>query len=214
MKIRYLGHSSFAITSSGGETLVTDPYDSAIGFEMPRVSAQAVTLSHYHYDHANVAAVGGKPRVFEGAQSFKAGDFRVSGIKSFHDDARGAKRGENVIFTIEVDGVKICHLGDLGEKFSEERVRSIGKPDVLLIPVGGNYTIDGDEAAKYSKAVAPGIIIPMHYKAPALTIDIEGNGKFLSHFDSAQIARVGNEITLSSGDICGATPKIYIMERG
>ncbi len=214
MKIRYLGHSSFAITSSGGDTLVTDPYDSAIGFAMPRVRARAVTLSHYHYDHANLAAVEGKPRVLDGAHAFEEGDFTVRGISSFHDDAGGKKRGENVIFTIEADGIKVCHLGDLGEKFSEERVRLIGSPDVLLIPVGGNYTIDGNEAAKYAKAISPKIIIPMHYKVRGLKIDISGVEEFLSRYDGAAAERKGCEISLSSKDICGATTKIYLMERG
>lgn len=213
MKLRYLGHSSFALTSNSGTTAITDPYEGSIGFAMPPVSAQAVTLSHHHYDHCNVSAVHGSPVVFDKAQRTCVGDIAIEGIGSYHDNCKGKMRGENVIFKLNVDGVVFCHLGDLGEEISPPLVSATGAVDVLLIPVGGTYTIDALTAKKYVEAIKPKIVIPMHFKTEDLTLDIDGADRFLSLFDGGQIERGGNEITLSRGDICGLNGKIIVMER-
>lgn len=213
MKIRYLGHSSFALTSDSGATVVTDPYDSSVGFEMPRVFAHAVTLSHHHYDHANVAAVDGNPAVFDKPENYTVGDIRIRGIRSYHDNMQGARRGENVIFKYCADGLDICHLGDLGEDVSAELVKAIGSVNVLLIPVGGTYTIDAEMAKKYVDAIKPNAVIPMHFKTEDLTLDISSADKFLSLFAGVTIEKGANEISLSRGNIGGVTSKIIVMER-
>ncbi len=213
MEITYLGHSSFAICSAAGAVVVTDPYDSSIGFAMPRIRADAVTLSHRHYDHGNVAAVGGKPVVIDGVGDFHAGDISIFGTASFHDNFGGARRGQNVIYKFCADGVTICHLGDLGEDFSEARSKSVGKVNVLMIPVGGTYTIDGATAAKYVESIKPDVVIPMHYKVEKLTLDISTVDGFLKCSSGAEIVRGVNKLRLSPEDMSGSTRKIIIMER-
>lgn len=178
MQIYYLGHSSFKIVNASGEVLVTDPYPPEIGITMPKVSASAVTMSHDHYDHCYVRGVGGNPAVIDVAGSHIAGGYKIEGINSFHDNSGGQKRGKNIIFKIMSDGLTLCHLGDLGQNFSQSLADEIGQVDVLFIPVGGNYTIDGQEAAKYISAIAPKIAVPMHYLVDNLNINIEGPQKF------------------------------------
>ena len=213
MKIKYLGHSSFALTSDAGTIIVTDPYDGSIGFDMPCVEAHLVTLSHHHYDHANYGAVGGSPALLDRAQNGAFRDIEIRGVNSFHDDMQGAQRGENVIFVFTVDGMKICHLGDLGESVSQELIGRIGAVDILLVPVGGRYTIDASEAKKYVAAINPKVVIPMHFKTEDLTLDISGVEPFLRLFGGVEIRSASSEISLSQGDICGSKCKIIVMER-
>lgn len=192
MKIRYLGHSSFLLTSAGGTKIVTDPYGE-VGLSMPTTSADAVTVSHSHYDHCNVRAVE-TSLVFDRAGEYSCGDFSIVSTPCWHDDAHGRKRGGNLIFRFCADGVTVVHLGDVGEPFSAELAETIGNPDVLLLPVGGRYTIDGDEAARYVKKIAPAIAIPMHYFVPGLTVDIAGPERFLKNFK--EVASVAGELDL------------------
>lgn len=178
MTIQYLGHSCFLLSGKSAR-LLTDPYGD-VGFRLPDVCCDAVTVSHAHYDHCNVAAVKSSPTVFDRAGTYRFRDLLIEGIESFHDDCRGVKRGRNVIFKIEMDGVTVCHLGDLGQPFDADLVKKIGKTDILMIPVGGNYTIDGMEAGKYVRAISPSVVIPMHYFVEGLTIDIGGVEQFFS----------------------------------
>ena len=163
MKIRYLGHSCFMLTESTGTTIVTDPYG-AIGYKMPSVKADAVTVSHGHYDHNNVGAVKGSPVIFDEEGTYEIGGVDVTAIKSYHDDENGERRGDNLIFKFRMDGLEICHLGDLGEECSSALIEMLLPVHVLLIPVGGNYTIDAEQAKEYVDRIMPAIVIPMHYK--------------------------------------------------
>ncbi len=192
MKIQYLGHSSFLLTSKKGTKIVTDPYGE-VGFSMPCIEADAVTVSHRHYDHCNVGAVSA-PLVLSEAGEYSVADISVSAVERFHDEVHGAKRGKNLIFRFLIDGLRVCHLGDLGEPCSPETVQAIGPADVLLIPVGGNYTIDAAEAKKYVEAIDPSIVIPMHYHVRGLTVDIGGVEPFLKLMGGAE--RLKGEIEL------------------
>lgn len=168
MEITYLGHSSFKLRGKTG-TVVTDPYDPYVGFTMPTASADVVTVSHQHKDHNNVSAVSGtarrkNPFIVEKPGEYEVGGISVFGVPSFHDTNGGVERGANTIFTIMLDGLKVCHLGDLGHELSVEQRGQIGDIDVLLCPVGGAFTIDAQLAAKTIKLLEPSIAIPMHYK--------------------------------------------------
>ena len=163
MRITYLGHACFLIEGKE-KSVVTDPFKD-IGYDVERVEADYCTVSHGHFDHNNVDGVCVK-EVVNGARSgFLA-------IDSYHDGHLGALRGKNIIFKFEIDGIKICHLGDLGEYFSQDLVDEIGEVDVLFIPVGGKYTIDHVEAVKYANAISAKITIPMHYATPYSNIDV------------------------------------------
>lgn len=214
MKIRYLGHSCFVLTESTGTTIVTDPYG-AIGFRLPRVKADAVTISHSHYDHNNVNAVEGKPVVFDKEGSYEIGGVDITAIKSYHDNENGEKRGENLIFKFRMDGVEICHLGDLGEECSSSLLELLLPVHVLLIPVGGNYTIDAAQAKEYVDRIMPSIVIPMHYKTKGLEIDVDKPDDFLDSFDDeAEVEELDScEIELSRDDITEDSTKIILMER-
>ncbi len=164
MKVKWLGHSSFLITSDVGTRVITDPYtpNEKLTYGEIKESADIVTVSHEHGDHNNVAAVGGNPEVVREAAKVRGITFR--GISTYHDDADGSKRGNNTIFCFEMDGMVVCHLGDLGHPLSEQQVKEIGRVDILLIPVGGNYTIDAKVATEVCNKLTPGVVIPMHYQ--------------------------------------------------
>ena len=213
MKIKYLGHSSFALESSCGTVIVCDPYEPSVGFAMPEISAHAVTLSHHHFDHCYAEGVSGKPDVIDRAGEYAVRDIKIRGIDSFHDEFGGARRGGNVIFKYETDGLTVCHLGDLGEDITPALTDKIGAVNVLLIPVGGTYTIDAATAKKYVDAIAPDAVIPMHYRTPESKIDIAKIDGFLALCKGVEIDNVGSEICLSTHDICGFKGKIIVMER-
>lgn len=214
MKIKYLGHSSFLLTESTGTAIVCDPYDEAVGFAMPAVRADAVTVSHHHYDHDNVAAVSGSPVILDKEQGYSLPGVKIQAIRSFHDDSRGALRGENVIFKFRMDGLDVCHLGDLGEECSPELIESILPVNILLIPVGGTYTIDAAMAKEYVDRIMPDVVIPMHYRTKNHTLDIDKVDEFLELFDDeAEIEEGANEISLSRKDIDEERTKIIVMER-
>ncbi len=213
MKIRYLGHSCFQLTESTGTSIVTDPYGD-IGFDMPGATANAVTVSHDHYDHSNVAAVKGDPVVIDKEGQYELDGVEISAIRSFHDSENGAKRGENLIFKFRMDGVEVCHLGDLGEECSSSLIEALLPVHVLLIPVGGTYTIDAEQAKEYVDRIMPSIVIPMHYKTKGLDMDIDKADEFLDLFDSEEIEEAdGCEIELFRDDITEESTKIILMER-
>ncbi|MBA7487325.1 hypothetical protein ES708_13165 [subsurface metagenome] len=179
MKIKWLGHASFMITSDAGIKIITDPYKTSETVKYGRIeeSADVVTVSHEHDDHNNAAAVRGNPEVIRGTARVKGIEFR--GIPTYHDDAQGQQRGKNTIFCFEVDGIRVCHLGDLGHFLSDSQVAELGKVDVLLIPVGGYFTIDANAASKICDRLMPRVVIPMHYKTDKLDYPISGVDEFL-----------------------------------
>jgi L-ascorbate metabolism protein UlaG (beta-lactamase superfamily) len=164
MEITSLGHASFKIRGKL-TSIVTDPFASdSTGLTFPRsVTADIVTVSHDHDDHNNIAGVGETPFVIRGPGEYEIHGVSIIGFPTFHDNEKGAKRGRNTVFRIEVDGVSIVHAGDLGHELTSEDIERINGVDVLLLPVGGVYTIDAVQAAKVTHAIEPMIVIPMHY---------------------------------------------------
>lgn len=168
MTITYHGHAAFKLKGKIG-TVVTDPYDDSVGFSLPKISADMVTVSHQHGDHNAISKISGtarrdKPFIVDQAGEYEVGGISVFGVEAYHDAAEGAERGKNIIFTILIDGVRVCHLGDLGHELGSEQIDAIGSVDVLLCPVGGVYTINPEQAVKTIRALEPGIIIPMHFR--------------------------------------------------
>ena len=181
MKIKWLGHASFLITSKDGLKIVTDPYSVGGGIDYDKIeeAADIVTVSHKHGDHNNVAAVKGKPEVVSavGVRQVKGIDFK--GIASYHDDAGGDQRGTNIIFCFTLDGMRLCHLGDLGHQLAGSAIDEIGEVDILLIPVGGFFTIDARIATKTCEDLNPRVVMPMHYKTAKCGYPIAGVDDFL-----------------------------------
>lgn len=214
MIIEYLGHSCFKLTESTGTSIVCDPYsEAAVGYAMPKVEADVVTVSHHHSDHDVTSNVGGKPVIIDKEENYDSDGVEINSIKSFHDASRGKKRGENLIFKFRMDGIDVCHLGDLGEKCSSDLIETLLPVNVLLIPVGGNYTIDAEMAKEYVDRIMPDIVIPMHYRTKDGKIDVDKVDEFLELFDEDIIEEVeGNSIELSRTDLSGET-KIVVLRR-
>lgn len=179
MKIKYLGHASFLITSDAGTRIITDPYTTGgdMSYGEIRETADIVTVSHDHYDHNNVASVRGNPEVVRGTKKVKGIEFR--GIPTYHDEEKGKSRGKNTVFCFDVDGIRICHLGDLGHQLDDEHVVQAGAVDVLLVPVGGFYTIDATVATRVCNQLKPRVIIPMHWNNKWAVPQIANVDKFL-----------------------------------
>lgn len=215
MKIRYLGHSCFLLTESTGTAVVCDPYNGDVGYTMPPVSADAVTVSHHHFDHDYVAGVGGNPVVLDKERGYKLPGVEINAVKSFHDNFHGARRGENIIFKFRMDGLDVCHLGDLGEDCSPELIEAILPVNVLLIPVGGNYTIDAAMAKEYVDRLMPDVVIPMHYRVKGSAIDIDKADGFLSLFgdENVVLEEKDGEIELSREDIDGERTRVILLNR-
>jgi L-ascorbate metabolism protein UlaG (beta-lactamase superfamily) len=181
MKIKWLGHASFLVTSKEGLRVITDPYSVGGGIDYGRIeeAADIVTVSHDHGDHSNVAAVKGNPEVVNapGHKKVKGVDFR--GIASYHDEAKGGQRGTNIIFCFILDGMRVCHLGDLGHQLGAAQIAEIGEVDVMLVPIGGLFTIDARGAVKVCNSLNPKVVIPMHYKTAKCGYPIAGLDAFL-----------------------------------
>jgi L-ascorbate metabolism protein UlaG (beta-lactamase superfamily) len=169
MKIKWYGHAAFLITSDQGMKIITDPYESgAFGGQLTygqiKDQADIVIISHDHADHNDIKSLPGSPEIVKGSGSKSVQGISIKGISTYHDSSKGSERGDNTIFTLSLDGMKICHLGDLGHILSEKELAEIGPVDLLLIPVGGYFTIDPKEATRVAEQIKPKILIPMHFK--------------------------------------------------
>jgi len=177
--IKWLGHASFLLRAESGVALVMDPYNDTIGYKLPYPTADVVTVSHDHRDHGYVEGVRGNPQAVRTPGEHQVKGIRITGVATYHDEAGGRQRGPNVVYVISMDDVTICHLGDLGHPLSKEQVQALGDVDVLMMPVGGTYTIDARQAADLTRQVKPRIVVPMHYKTPALNFPLAPVDDFL-----------------------------------
>jgi len=220
MTIQWLGHSCFKLTSkirgNSEVIVVTDPYENSVGLRFPKTSADVVTTSHDHFDHNNFAPIKGnideQPFVIKDAGEYETKGVFVRSIPSWHDKKQGAERGANLIFVINVEGVRVCHLGDLGHALTEEQIETIGDIDILLVPVGGKYTIDAKEAIEVVKQIEPRIVVPMHYKVPGLKVDVVDEKAFVKAFGGK--IEIEKKLKVAKKDLIGEDTKMVILERG
>ena len=179
---------------------------------MRQVSADAVTLSHHHRDHDEVSRVAGSPQVFDTVGAWEVKGVDITSMHSWHDPEQGSKRGPNLIFKYRMDGVDLCHLGDIGEECDAETGDLIGTVNVLMIPVGGNYTIDAAQAKEYVDFLMPDIVIPMHFRTPSCAVDIGRLDDFLDLFDDEQIVRVdGDTLEVDREYFDGDSTKVIVF---
>jgi L-ascorbate metabolism protein UlaG (beta-lactamase superfamily) len=167
MDINWLGHSCFRIKSRNA-TIVTDPYPPDLGYSLGKPSADIITVSHPHPGHSYTDGVTGDPRQVKGPGEYEISGVMIIGIATFHDNDKGAKRGKNTVYLMEVDGVSVCHLGDLGHALTADQVEQIEEADVLLLPVGGVHTIGAAVAAEVVRQLEPKVVVPMHYRTDTL----------------------------------------------
>lgn len=202
MDVTCLGHSSFLIRGKTSR-VVTDPFDpKMVGLKFLRLEADIVTISHEHQDHNYANVISGTPKVVKGPGEYEIGGVSIFGISTFHDNEQGAKRGRNTVYVITIDGIVICHLGDLGHKLNEEQVSEIGNIDILLIPVGGVYSIDASSAAGIVAGLEPSVVIPMHYKVPgvqsSLLSSLDGVDKFVKELGIEPLREAKFNVTKES----------------
>ncbi|XOB40265.1 MAG: MBL fold metallo-hydrolase [Candidatus Nealsonbacteria bacterium] len=217
MKIVWHGHSLFQITTNPEKNnqvqIVIDPFDKSIGLRVPKLEADILLVTHQHYDHNNIKAVSGNPFLIEGPGEYEVKGVFIRGILSFHDDSRGKERGMNTIYVMESEDIKLCHLGDFGQKeLTEEQMEKIGEIDILMIPVGGNYTISLKEVAKIMSQLEPKITIPMHYAIPKLKIKLNPLNRFLKMFGIKSLTPL-NKLSIKKKDIPADEAKIIVLKK-
>ena len=186
MDINWLGYSCFRIRGSH-VVVVTDPCPPDLGYSLGKPKANIVTVSHQHAGHSYVQGVGGEPRAVAGPGEYEISDVLIMGMTTFHDADRGEQRGKNTVYLMDVDEVSICHLGDLGHVLTVEQVEDVGSVDVLLLPVGGVSTINASMAAEVVRQIEPKVVIPMHFKTPALSRELEPVERFLKEIGVNQV---------------------------
>ncbi|WP_010245374.1 MBL fold metallo-hydrolase [Acetivibrio cellulolyticus] len=210
MKIKWFGHSCFLITSDKGIKIVTDPFDETVGYKLPDVETNIVSTSHEHYDHNNAGIFKGTPVLVKGSGRINIKGIELTGVETFHDEDAGKKRGLNTVFKFELDGLNVCHLGDLGHILTSGQVKELGKVDILLTPVGGIYTIDHIGAVKVMEILQPAVTIPMHYKTKALKFSLSRVDEFLDLVGDYKKVD-GTEIEISRKNI-GDCAKVVVLD--
>jgi L-ascorbate metabolism protein UlaG (beta-lactamase superfamily) len=209
VKIRWLGHACFLLESQDGTKIVTDPFDGSVGYKIPMLEADIVTVSHDHYDHNYVEGVQGDPQIIKSAGEFNIDNIRIKGVPAYHDEVKGAKRGPNIIYNFDIDGIKVCHVGDLGHLLSKTQLEEIGDVDVLLIPVGGTFTLDAEGAAAAIEQFSPKIIIPMHFKTPAVSMPIDPVDIFLEKMGYGE--QLDSDTIEITAEDFGEEPRIIVL---
>jgi L-ascorbate metabolism protein UlaG (beta-lactamase superfamily) len=212
LDVTWHGLSCFRLRGRSA-TVVTDPYAPSLGAKLPRLEADLVTVSHNHPQHSHLEAVVTKDAfVVEGPGEYEVKGVTVFGIRSYHDAVEGAEQGTNTIYVLEVDDVRICHLGDLGHSLDDETVEAIGTPvDVLMVPVGGGRALSAARAAEVVRTIEPRWVVPMHYRLPGYKPELEGVETFLKEMGVTEVAPQGKLIVQYSGSGEGET-KVFLME--
>jgi len=202
MKIKFLGHAAFLITSEKGVRIITDPYkpgcfDGGIKYAPITEEADIVTISHEHDDH-NSTSINGRPEFVRNPGKNTIKDILINGTQTFHDTGGGAERGMNTVFKMTIDGMNVVHLGDLGHPLSDETVKKIGDVDILLIPVGGYFTIDAETADGIARKLRPKIVIPMHFKTDKCGFPIASIDDYAENRD---VKKVDGEFEISKENL-------------
>jgi len=215
-KIYFAGHSCFQISVSNSKDssadIVIDPYDQATLPKLPNLSADILLVTHNHHDHNNIEAIKGQPFLIQGPGEYEIKGVFIRGIPSFHDDKNGQEKGQNTIYTIEAEEIRFCHLGDLGQKeLTDEQLDKIGQVDVLMIPVGGGYTISSAEAQKIIGQIEPRLVIPMHYAEPKLKIELDDVSKFLKAMGKPSVASQ-DKLTIKSSTLPKEGMEIAVLQ--
>ena len=186
MEIVWLGHSCFRIRGREA-TIVTDPCPPATGYVIGKPTADIVTISHHHSNHDYTKAVAGSPVVIDGPGEYEIHGAFITAVPTYHDDQKGSERGRNLAFIIEMEDIRVCHLGDLGHTPTAEQAEEMTGADVLLVPVGGGTTIDGAKAAEVVSLLEARLVIPMHYRTEALKEVLDPPDRFLKEMEVTSI---------------------------
>ncbi len=209
MDVTWLGHGCFRLRGRNA-VAVTDPYPAALGLKLPKLEADLVTVSHPHDNHSFVQAVK-DARLVDTPGEYEVAGITVAGLATFHDGSGGEERGRNTVFVIEVDDVRVCHLGDLGHRLDDDLLDAIGTIDVLLAPVGGGNSLDATRAAEVVRQVEPRTVVPMHYALPGLKKQLDGVERFLKEMgvgDGEPLSKLSVQATSGESE----TTRVVILE--
>ena len=214
MEITYLGHSSFRIKTKKA-TIIADPFDPAIvGLKFAKIAADIVTVSHGHGDHNKTDLVTGVKMIINEPGEYEISEISIIGLETYHVEESGKKRGKNTIYTYEFEGLRLAHLGDLGHKLSDEVIEDLGTLDVLMIPVGGVYTIGSAVASETVRAIEPSVVIPMHYKVsgmnPETFSELSGVEEFLKEVGLP--VEESEKFSIKKGDMIEGESKVVVLK--
>jgi len=203
--VKYFGHACFLVTDAVGKSIAIDPFDARVGYPVPKLSANVCLVTHGHFDHSNTAAVSGNPQIVKTAGQIEARGIPIVGVTApHHAPGKNAERGDVVMFRWTMDGMNLAHLGDLGAPLTPEQVQALSPADVLMVPVGGFFTIDAAQAAQVVQALKARIVLPMHYKTAAtLDLPIAPVAHFLAAVptDWAVTGTDENSITITQAEL-------------
>lgn len=216
MNIQYYGHSCFKITTKPAGrgqddvNVFLDPFNKQVGLRPPQGQADVILVSHDHPDHNNIEALKGEPDIIDIPGEYSVKGINIVGIKTYHDDKNGQERGLNTVFLLDSEDLRICHLGDLGTDLTEKQLEEIDAVDVLMIPIGGKYTIDSKKAIELIRKIEPKIIIPMHYKIEGSTADITDEKSFCAEIGNCPAGKV-SKLNLKKKDLEGKSMETILM---
>lgn len=215
MQLNWYGQSCFKITASFKKniliSIIIDPFSEEIGIKLPKLEADILLISHNHFDHNNIKSVLNNPFLIINPGEYEIKGVFIQGIQSFHDNFDGKERGSNTIYVIEAEEMRICHLGDLGQKeLTSEQLEKIGEIDILMIPIGGESTISGKEALKIISQIEPKIVIPMHYYLPKLKKPLEKPDNFFKNLGIKKIEPI-NKLSIKKKDIISDETKVVVL---
>jgi L-ascorbate metabolism protein UlaG (beta-lactamase superfamily) len=207
--IDWFGHSCFRLREQG-VTIITDPYDKTIGYAMPRVRADIVTVSHEAPGHSTTSAVKGEPKILSKPGEYEVRGVFVTGVQTWLEVTKGQAKEENVIFVFEFGDLTVCHLGDLAKVLTQAQVEALPNIDLLMVPVGGHGALDADKAAEVISLLEPRIVMPMHYATPLSAVELDPIGKFLKEMGVTEQAPQ-ESLRISRSDLPEET-QVVILE--
>src|SRR5436305_7896406 len=210
MDVTWLGQSCFRLRGKNA-AVVTDPFPPSLGLRLPRQEAEVVTVSHEHDNHSYTQAVRDGAYVVHGPGEYEVAGVSVIGFSTFHDAEKGAKHGRNTIYLIEIDDVRVCHLGDLGHKLEDTDSEAVASPDVLLVPVGGRSVINGAQAAEVVRQLEPRYVVPMHYAIPGLKLELDPIDRFLKEMGVAA-SEPQPKLSVQRSSVSEYETKVVVLE--
>lgn len=210
MDVTWLGHGCFRLRGRGA-AVVTDPYPPTIGLKLARMDAEVVTVSHDHDNHSYTQVVRDGAYEIHGPGEYEVAGVSVIGVPTYHDSEKGKKEGRNTVYLIEIDDVRICHLGDLGHKLDDAEAEAVASPDVLLVPVGGHATMNAAQAAEVVRQLEPRYVVPMHFAIPGLKMQLDPIDRFLKEMGVAA-SEPQPKLSVQKSSVTEYETKVVVLE--
>jgi L-ascorbate metabolism protein UlaG (beta-lactamase superfamily) len=210
LDVTWLGHGCFRLRGRGA-AVVTDPYPPAIGLKLARMDAEVLTVSHDHDNHSYTQVVRDGAYEIHGPGEYEVAGVSVIGVPTYHDAEKGKKEGRNTVYLIEIDDVRVCHLGDLGHKLDDSEAEAVASPDVLLVPVGGRTTISAAQAAEVVRQLEPRYVVPMHYAIPGLKVELDTIDRFLKEMGVTS-SEPQPKLSVQKSSVAEYETKVVVLE--